>query len=237
MSTAAPEQTGLRPTPLREPYPAPGGDLETRERIIAAGCKDPPQLIRLEYWHALTMRGVAVKAGVNERTVYRYFGNERGLRDAVMHQLEQKAGIELEGMQLEDVADIAARIFAHVSSYPVRPKPPLDPTLTDANLRQRGALLGALRDRVPEWTDSERTSAAALLDALWSVATYERFASDWEMDREHAIATVTWAIGLIEDAIRGGKRPPRRTFRANYATADRPLRPGLRAPREAHVPR
>ncbi len=181
--------------------------LDTRERIIAAGCK----ILRassIRDWRSLTMRGVAEEAGVNERTVYRYFGNERGLRDAVMHRLEQKVGIELEGMRLEDVADIAARIIGHVSSYPVRPKPPLDPTLTDANLRQRTALLGALADRTPAWSDSERTSAAALLDVLWSVATYERLASDWEMDREQAIGTVTWAIGLVEDAIRSGHGPP-----------------------------
>jgi AcrR family transcriptional regulator len=181
--------------------------IETRERIIAAGCK----MLRtssIRDWRALTMRGVAEEAGVNERTVYRYFGNERGLRDAVMHRLEQKAGIELEGMQLEDVADIAARIFAHVSSYPVRPKPPLDPTLTDANVRQRNALLGAVRDGAAEWSDSERTSAAALLDVLWSVATYERLALDWEMDRDQAIETVAWAIGLVEDAVRSGPRPP-----------------------------
>ncbi|HWF14667.1 MAG TPA: helix-turn-helix domain-containing protein [Acidimicrobiales bacterium] len=180
---------------------------ETRERITAAGCK----LLRtssIRDWRALTMRRVAEEAGVNERTVYRYFGNERGLRDAVMHRLEQKAGIELEGMRLDDVADIAARIFAHVSSYPMRPKPPLDPTLTDANLRQRNALLGALRDGTSEWSDSERTSAAALLDVMWSVATYERLASDWEMNREQAIRTVDWAIGLVEDAIRKGQRPP-----------------------------
>ncbi len=85
---------------------------------------------------------------MNERTVYRYFGNERGLRDAVMHRLERNAGIDLEGMRLDDIADIAARIFAHVSSYPLRSKPALDPTLTDANLRQRHALFGALGD----WT-------------------------------------------------------------------------------------
>jgi AcrR family transcriptional regulator len=180
---------------------------ETRERIIAAGCK-VLRASSIRDWRALTMRGVAEVAGVNERTVYRYFGNERGLRDAVMHSLEQKAGIELEGMQLEDVADIAARIFAHVSSYPVRPKPPLDPTLTDANLRQKNALLGALKDGTSEWSDSERTSAAALLDVIWNVATYERLASDWEMDREQAIRTVSWAVGLVEDAIRNGQRPP-----------------------------
>lgn len=180
--------------------------LETRERIVAAGCR----LLHdssIRDWRALTIRGVAGQAGVNERTVYRYFGNERGLRDAVMHRLEQQAGIDLEGMRLEDTADIAGRIFAHVSSYPLRPKPPLDPTLNDANLRQRRALFGALDDWITEWTESDRNCAAALLDVLWSVATYERLVSDWEMDRDQAIRTVSWAIGLVQEAVRNG-RPP-----------------------------
>ncbi len=124
-----------------------------------------------------------------------------------MHRLEEQAGIELEGMRLEDVAGIAARIFTHVASYPLRPKPPLDPTLSDASLRQRDALLSSLQDRTADWSDVERRSAAAVLDVLWSVATYERLTSDWEMDHEQAIGAVTWAIGLVEDAVRNGRRP------------------------------
>jgi AcrR family transcriptional regulator len=180
--------------------------LETRERIIESGCK----LLRrsgIRDWRALTIRGVAEQAGVNERTVYRYFGNERGLRDAVMNRLEEKAGIELEGMRLEDVAGFAARIFTHVSAYPGRPKPPLDATLSDANVRQKQALLAALVQRTPGWTPSERTSATAVLDVLWNVATYERLVAEWEMDREQAIETVSWAIGLVVDAIENGRRP------------------------------
>lgn len=179
---------------------------ETRERIVAAGCR----LLRqssIRDWQALTIHGVAEQAGVNERTVYRYFGNERGLRDAVMHRLEQEAGIDLEGMRLDDVAAIAARIFAHVSSYPLRSKAPLDPTLSDANLRQKSALFGALDDWTAEWSESDRSSAAALFDVLWSVATYERFVSDWQMDRDQAVRTVTWAIGLVREAVCAGRRP------------------------------
>ncbi|HSZ38288.1 MAG TPA: helix-turn-helix domain-containing protein [Acidimicrobiales bacterium] len=180
--------------------------LETRERIIDAGCK----LLRrsgLRDWRALTIRGVAEHAGVNERTVYRYFGNERGLRDAVMHRQEVKAGIELEGMQLEDVAGFAARIFTHVSAYPGRPKPPLDPTLSDASVRQKHALLAALAERTAGWSVPEQTAAAGMLDVFWNVATYERLTTDWGMDRDQAIGTVGWAIGLVEDAIRRGQRP------------------------------
>jgi AcrR family transcriptional regulator len=180
--------------------------LETRQKIIEAGCK---VLLRsgIRDWRGLTIRGVAEQAGVNERTVYRYFGNERGLRDAVMSRLEEKAGIELEGMQLEDVAGFAARIFAHVSAYPGRPKPSLDPTLSDASVRQKRALSAALAERTSGWTEAERTSACALLDALWNVATYERLVTDWDMDRDQAIETVSWAIGLVEDAIANGQRP------------------------------
>ena len=181
--------------------------FETRERIIDAGCK----LLRrssIRDWRGLTIRGVADQAGVNERTVYRYFGNERGLRDAVMNRLEEKAGIELEGMRLEDVARFA-RIFAHVSAYPGRPKPSLDPTLSDASVRQKHALSAAVAERTSGWTDTERASVAALLDVLWNVATYERLVKNWDMDRDQTIETVRWAIGLVEDAVRKGRRPRR----------------------------
>ncbi len=180
--------------------------VETRERIIAAGCR-LLQSSSIRDWHALTMRGAADEAGVNERTVYRYFGNERGLRDAVMHRLEQEAGVELDGMRLGDLAHVAARILFHVSSYPLRPKPRLDPTLTDANARQRTALLGALEEPTARWPEGDRMAAAALFDALWSVATYERLVSDWDLDRDQAIRTVAWAIDLIGEAVSQGRRP------------------------------
>jgi AcrR family transcriptional regulator len=180
--------------------------VQTKARIVEAGCSIL-SASSIRDWGALTIRGVADKAGVNERTVYRYFGNERGLRDAVMHRLEQMAGIELEGMQLDDVAGIAARILTHVSTYPVQAKPRLDPTLSDAHLRQRNALLGALHDSTAGWPDADRNAVGALLDVLWSVASYERLVSDWAMDRDRAIRTLTWAIGLVRHAVKDGERP------------------------------
>jgi AcrR family transcriptional regulator len=204
MRTMAVSQTsGPRPydSPVRRQRA-----VETRERILRAGCRLLQQS-SVRDWHALTIRGVADQAGVNERTVYRYFGNERGLRDAVMHRLEQQAGIHLEGMGVDDIADVAARIFDHVSSYPLRPKPPLDPTLTDANVRQRQALFGAIEPLTTGWSEPDRRAAAALLDVLWSVSTYERLASDWEMGHDEAVRTATWAIGLVRDALRNGQGP------------------------------
>jgi AcrR family transcriptional regulator len=179
---------------------------ETRERILAAGAT---LLHRssIRDWRSLTVRGVAEHAGVNERTVYRYFGSERGLRDAVMHRLEEQAGIELEGMGVDDAADIAARIFEHVSAYPRRPKPSLDPTLADAGLRQRQALCRAVDERAPAWSDEDKKAAAALLDVLWNVGTYEHLVADWGMDTRSASRAVAWAMDLVADALAAGRRP------------------------------
>jgi AcrR family transcriptional regulator len=173
---------------------------ETRTRIIAAGS----ELLHgssVRDWHGLTIRAVAEKAGVNERTVYRHFVNEQGLRDAVMHQFEEEAGIDLRGMRLEDVADVTARIFAHVSSYPPDAHQPLDPTLLDATRRQHEALLAAVTARAETWSDADRTLAAAVLDVLWSVASYERMVVDWQIAPAEATRGISWVIGLIRRAI------------------------------------
>ena len=178
---------------------------ETCDRIVAAG-SDLLRCSPVRDWRVLTIRAVAERAGVNERTVYRHFVNEQGLRDAVMHRLEEEAGIDLTTLRLEDVVDVAARIFEHVSSYPREPRRPLDPTLTEAGQRQRRALLGAVKTRTAGWPTVDRVAAAATLDVLWSVASYERLVVDWRLDHNQAIRAITWVIGLVEEAIRKGRR-------------------------------
>ena len=43
-----------------------------------------------------------------------------------------------------------------------------------------------------------------MLDVLWAVVSYERLVVDWELDPKDAIRGITWVIGLVEDAVRGG---------------------------------
>jgi AcrR family transcriptional regulator len=179
---------------------------ETRDRIVTAGC----ELLgasAIRDWGGLTVRAVARRAGVNERTVYRHLANERGLRDAVMHRLEQRAGIDLDQLRLEGIADVAGRVVTAVASHPLERHAPLDPTLTAAGRRQREALLRALEPHTAEWTEADRSVAAAMFDVLWGVAAYERLAVDWELDRDEAMAGITWVIGLLHDAVREGRAP------------------------------
>src|SRR5207302_3840377 len=75
---------------------------QTRDRIVGAGA----ELLHessIRDWRALTIRAVADRAGVNERTVFRHFANERALRDAVMQRLEQQAGIDLTQLGLDGI--------------------------------------------------------------------------------------------------------------------------------------
>src|SRR3954469_14909974 len=85
--------TVARAEPPRRAYDSPVRRqrvAETRERIVAAGA----ELLHgfpIWNWDALTPGAVAEHAGVTERTVYRYFGSERELRDAVMARMEHEA--------------------------------------------------------------------------------------------------------------------------------------------------
>lgn len=201
--------TDSTPEPARRPYNGARRReqaAETRERIVSAGA----ELLHrssIRDWRGLTIRAVAERAGVNERTVYRYFGNERGLRDAVMQREEEDAGIDLAGMELDDIAEIASRIFEHVSSYPTEPRAPLDPTLAEANQRQREALQTAIARYACGWSAEDQTVAAAMFDVLWSVATYERLVVDWQIDQKRAVAGIAWVIQLVEEAVRSGRGP------------------------------
>ena len=162
---------------------------ETRERIIAAGA----ELLHgfpVWNWRALTVRGVAERAGVNERTVYRHFANERELRDAVMARLEEEAGVELEGLALDDIQRRTPRGSSSTcrrsrSSRARRDDPTLARPRTGASATRSLAAVtpsdrGLVRRR-------PRRSPPAMLDVLWSVASYERLVVDWDLDPKDAI--------------------------------------------------
>ena len=182
---------------------------QTRERIVDAGLQLAHECPVWD-WRALTIRAAAERAGVSQRTIYRHFPGEREFHDAVMQRLEEQAGVTLEGLRLEDVADATARVFSHVSSFPMVPRTPLlDPTLTATDQRRRASLLNAVSPAAAGWPEADRRITAGMLDVLWSVMSYERLVAAWELTPEQATTAITWVIGLIEAAIREGRGPER----------------------------
>ncbi|OHV42943.1 TetR/AcrR family transcriptional regulator [Pseudofrankia sp. BMG5.36] len=180
----------------------------TRERIVTAATDIVHDLPNWD-WRSLTIRAVAQRAGVNESTVYRHFATERNLRDTVLRRLETEAGVELETLRLDNFGQTIAQTFAYLATFPID-RPPLDdPTFAALDQRRRGALRAALAQSASGWTDSDREMAAAALDAYWSVSTFERMITTWNLDPDEATRAATWVIGLIAAAVREGHSPRR----------------------------
>lgn len=179
---------------------------DTRERIVNAGSELVHGFARWD-WRELTVRAVARRAGVHERTVYRHFSTERELHDAVMRRLQEEAGDPLDGLTLDGFAEVVARLFAYLSSFATSPRTPTDPTFVAVDERRREALLAAVAPSTDGWSATDREMAAAMLDVLWSVGAYERLVAVWGLGTEQATQAITGLIGLLVDAIRAGRRP------------------------------
>jgi AcrR family transcriptional regulator len=158
-------------------------------------------------WRRLTIRAVAERAGVHERTVYRHFPTEQDLREALMHRLEQESGVTVDGIGVEDLDTYVTRLFRYLSSFSTSSGRPPDATLEAIDQRRKDAILTAVTRGAAQWSDADRRLAAALIDVLWGVPSYRRLVSGWALDPAEATRGVTWLIGLVVDAVREG-RPP-----------------------------
>jgi len=181
---------------------------ETLERILAAGA----ELLRgLAAWDlkSLNARAVSEHTGIGLRTVHRYFPTDRRLRDAVLQRTVEESGISLAQLKVDEFADVTAQMFRILSSFSAAPivAPVDDPTLAVMDQDRCDAVLNAVIQATPNWTERERKSAAAALDILWSVPTYDRLIGAWKLDADQTIETVSWLIRLTTQAIQQGRKP------------------------------
>ncbi|MFT4047923.1 MAG: helix-turn-helix domain-containing protein [Solimonas sp.] len=179
---------------------------DTRERILVAGSELVHGFPAWD-WRGLTFRAVGERAGVSERTVHRYFATERALRDAVVQRLVVESGVSLEQLEVRDFAEVAAKLFAYLSSFAAAPAAVGEPSLVAIDRHRRHLLLDAVVRATPKWPKADREMAASILDMLWNVPSYERLITAWQLDAQHATRAITWVIGLVETAIREGRRP------------------------------
>jgi AcrR family transcriptional regulator len=181
----------------------------TRERIVAAG-SELVHAFDSWNWRDLTFKAVAERAGVGERTVYRHFPTERHLHDAVMQRLEAEAGVSYEDVDLTNIDDVTARVFASLQRFSVRNsvEAPQDPTFVGVDVRRRDALMRAVSASAPEWSAGEQQAAAGLLDVLWNVPSYERLVGVWGFDGADATRAIGWLMGKVVAAIADDDPPP-----------------------------
>lgn len=182
----------------------------TRQRIVDAGAELVRELPTWD-WRGLTYTAVAARAVVGVRTVYRHFPAERDLHGAILARLqEQVGGVTYEGLTLDGIARVTARMHASLSSFAVSrwtDEVPPQPVLAEVDVRRRAALSAAVAEATRDWPPAEQEMAAGVLDVLWSLPGYERLRTAWNLEGAAATEAITWAIGIVVDAIRSGRRP------------------------------
>jgi AcrR family transcriptional regulator len=174
------------------------GAAATRERIIDAGARLVRGFTTWD-WNQLTFRAVADRAGVSERTVYRNFPSERQLHDAIMARLEDEAGVSYQDVELDNIGEVTARVFAALERFASQDtvETPRGPAFAGADARRHKALERAVAARAPELPEARRRTLAGLLDVLWSPPTYERLIGAWNLDNAEAIDAVQWLIAKV----------------------------------------
>jgi AcrR family transcriptional regulator len=186
---------------------------ETRARILDAGSYLAHRLKNWE-WSQLTVGAVAQRAKVSERTVYRYFATERELQEAILRRLEEEAGISYETLHVDNLLAATSRMFESLPTFASSPAAVRDPTgLSGAQRRQQG-LQQAIADDTATWSDQERQMVAGMLDIQWLPTTYERLITDWNLESAAATQAASWAMDVLLQAIRDGKRPGQKSASA-----------------------
>lgn len=189
-------------TPVRAQFFA-----DVSERILTAGT----ELLRAEGawdWREVTIRAVAKRAQVSERTVYRHFTNERGLQEAIIRRLNEVAGVPLDGFRLEAFPDqVIERIYKYLAPFSFKREFPKTAATKAEEMRWQKALRGAIEPYAQDWSETERRMATGLLDVLKSVEMYERLRDSWDLDTEDAMRAAKGLSNLLIEAIRQGGRP------------------------------
>jgi AcrR family transcriptional regulator len=180
----------------------------TREQIIDAGARLVREFTTWD-WDELTFRAVAERAGVSERTVYRNFPSERHLHDAIMGRLEDEAGISYQDVELDNLAEVTARVFASLRRFAIKDivGTPQGPAFASADARRHDALDRVVSAQTPQLPDAQRRALAGLLDVLWSPPSYERLVGAWNLDNAQAVSAVQWLIAKVIAAVENNESP------------------------------
>ena len=191
----------------------------TRERIVEA-C-----VVLMRRGADLTYASVAAEAGVQERTVYRHFAKKEDLEAALWNWIVQRL----------THADFAARNEEHLvaamresfagfdADAPLIQAMLQSPQGLDVRRRQqpaRRAMFEACIDSaVPGAPPQVRDRAAAVLQVLYSAASWDVLRSFWDMDATEAADVIDLGIRSLLSGLRLHVRGPA----TSQATASHPI--------------
>jgi len=188
---------GAYHSPLRESQAA-----ATRERIVAA-C-----VALMQRGDDLTFAAVAARAGVQERTVYRHFPRREDLEAALWGWIVQNlTHADFAASGEEQLIAAMRRSFAGFDADAALIAAMLhSPQGLDVRRRQqpkRRAMFEACADGViPGAPQAVRGRAAAVLQVLYSAASWDLLRSFWDMDASEAADAIELGIRCFLTGLR-----------------------------------
>ena len=187
------------------------GTLRSQQRELTHRriCEAAFELILADGVHAFTIRGVAKRAGVSYRTVYRHFSTPQALLDALGdygREENDRAG-RVVPQSVEEAAAHSRRLFEawDTEAEMVRAMATLR-IATGMSPRERHERLAMadrlLREFAPRTSEQDRARVKYSIQALGSTVTWMQMKDDWSISGVEAGDAVAHAITLLVEDLR-----------------------------------
>lgn len=176
---------------------------ETRTRILDAAILE----LGATELEELTMAGVAARAGVTERTVFRHFASRDTLIQAVWPRLQKRVrsrGFPRTAEALIDTPNLLFPEFdkeeglVRASAFSAAGRE----VRRAANGERQAAMRAAVRDAFPGITEPELTRLAAIVQLLDSAYAWAVMKEHWGLDGKEAGLAASQALAVLL-----GRRP------------------------------
>ncbi|MBS0521847.1 MAG: TetR/AcrR family transcriptional regulator [Proteobacteria bacterium] len=187
---------------------------ETRARILDAAIAE----LSVSDLEALTMAGVAARAGVTERTVFRHFPSRDALIQAVWPRLQARVRSVGFPHTAEDLIATPRRLFpefdkeerlVRASAFSAAGRE----VRRASNAERQQAMRDSVRDAFPDIEEPELTRLAAIVQLIDSAYAWAVMKDFWDLDGNEAALAASQALVVLL-----GRRPAGPARKANANT-------------------
>jgi AcrR family transcriptional regulator len=153
----------------------------------------------------LTVRAVAAKAGISDRTIFRYFPTREELLDAIAREFTRLLNMPPGPQTLDELMAMPRKLYdsfePHARLIRAVMHTEIFPRMKVGAAQQRWVAISKLLDRqFPDATPLQRKIAAANIRYFLSAASWQYYRFVFRFDREE---TITCAETAIRQAITG----------------------------------